>query len=430
MKPRTKLQLQVMDYSQHLNNINKEMLEWAMADCLEHKGFATKSRVICMDCGQRFSPELVTRKRAVCPHCGAKLRIENTRKRKDKQSMYIAKAEICGEFQVIRNFELCAYYGEAQEPRYYVKEVLQHWIKDDGSREVVARTHPMGNLDSWTGDLEIRKKTIGGSGYYNYGQNDVHPWAYHPNSEFRPVYTRYGINARLQGLSFLQALRILPYDSKAETLLKAKQYELLSYCESRAGRIETYWSSIKICLRNKYKIKDASMWFDYLQLLERYGKDLHNAHYVCPKNLHKAHDTYMKKKAGDDEKERRERDKQKMLKLKEAAENYIKDKSRFFDLQISDGKIVIVVLKSVDEFMLEGEKMRHCVFTNEYFKKKDCLILSARIGKQRIETVEVNLKTLKVVQSRGVCNSNTEYHDRIVGLVRKNINLIRQRMTA
>ena len=59
MKPRTKLQRQVMDYSQHLNNIDKEILEWAKSDCLEHKGYATKSRVICMDCGQRFSPELV-----------------------------------------------------------------------------------------------------------------------------------------------------------------------------------------------------------------------------------------------------------------------------------------------------------------------------------------------------------------------------------
>ena len=91
-----------MDYSQHLNNIDKEILEWAKSDCLEHKGYATKSRVICMDCGQRFSPELVNRKRAVCPHCGAKLKIEGTRKRNDKQSMYIAMAEICGEFQVIR----------------------------------------------------------------------------------------------------------------------------------------------------------------------------------------------------------------------------------------------------------------------------------------------------------------------------------------
>ena len=38
----------------------------------------------------------------------------------------------------------------------------------------------------------------------------------------------------------------------------------------------------------------------------------------------------------------------------------------------------------------------------------------------RIETVEFSLSQGKVVQSRGLCNSNTEYHDRIVGLVNAN----------
>lgn len=38
------------------------------------------------------------------------------------------------------------------------------------------------------------------------------------------------------------------------------------------------------------------------------------------------------------------------------------------------------------------------------------------------------MKTLEVVQSRGLHNSNTEYHDRIVNLVNSNVNLIRQRM--
>ena len=47
-----------------------------------------------------------------------------------------------------------------------------------------------------------------------------------------------------------------------------------------------------------------------------------------------------------------------------------------------------------------------------------------------IETVEVSLTTFKVVQSRGVCNSNTEYHDRIISLVESNAELIRKRMSA
>lgn len=426
MKPRTKLQRQVIAYSQSLHNIDREILEWAKRDCLDHKGFATKTRVICMDCGQRFSSALVSRKCAVCPHCGAKLKMEDTRRRNDRQSMYIAMAEICGEFQVIRNFELIAYYKDGKEPRYYICEILQHWIKENGSREVVARSYNMSCI-TWSGELEIREKHT--TGYYGYDK-DIFQYKFHPDSAFKPQYTRYGIDHKLQGISFLKAIQVVPYSPQIETLIKARQYELLEYCNNHSGSLGKYWPSIKICLRNKYKIKDISMWFDYLQLLERCHKDLHNAYYVCPVNLKKAHDTYMAKKMREDEKERREKGKQRLLKLKKEAENYIKDKSKFFDLKISDGKIVIVVLKSIDEFMQEGEKMHHCVFTNEYFKKKDCLILSARIGKKHIETVEVNLKTLQVVQSRGVCNKNTEYHNRIIGLVKQNIGLIRKKMAS
>lgn len=427
MRPRTKLQVRVVGLSNQLHKIDNLLIDWAKIDCLEHKGYATKSRVICMECGQRFSPELVKRKRAVCPHCGASLKIEQSRKRTDKQTMYIAKTEICEEFQVIRNFEIYAYYRENEAPRYFIQEILQHWIRDDGNREVVARANNTGYY-GWCGELKIRNKVVGS--YYNSFDNDVYCDRYHPESIFKPEYIRMGIDYRLQGISFLTAINSIPHNPRVETLLKARRYELLDYWNGYRYKIDMYWSSIKICLRNKYRIKDVSMWFDYLKLLDHYHKDLHNAHYVCPKNLKKAHDLYVARKKRDDEKERKARDMQHLLKLKKDAENYIKEKSRFFDLKLSDGKILVVPLKSIEEFQEEGTIMHHCVFTNEYFKKKDSLILSARIGKKHIETIEINLKTFSIVQSRGACNSNTEYHERIIGLVKKNMNLIRQKLTA
>ena len=62
--------------------------------------------------------------------------------------------------------------------------------------------------------------------------------------------------------------------------------------------------------------------------------------------------------------------------------------------------------------------------------KEDSLILSATIEGKRIENIEVSLRTLEVVQSRGVCNKNTEYHEQIVNLVNANFRLISQRMKA
>lgn len=56
--------------------------------------------------------------------------------------------------------------------------------------------------------------------------------------------------------------------------------------------------------------------------------------------------------------------------------------------------------------------------------------LSARIGGELIETVEVDLKTLKVLQCHGKYNKNTKCHDRIINLVNSNAKLIRERKRA
>lgn len=83
-------------------------------------------------------------------------------------------------------------------------------------------------------------------------------------------------------------------------------------------------------------------------------------------------------------------------------------------------------LDSVDEYLTEGGIMHHCVFANEYHLKPESLILSACVEGRRIETVELSLSQMKVVQSRGVCNKSTEYHDRIIKLVEKNIRLFQK----
>ena len=74
--------------------------------------------------------------------------------------------------------------------------------------------------------------------------------------------------------------------------------------------------------------------------------------------------------------------------------------------------------------------MHHCVYWNGYYRKDDSLILSATIDGKRIETVEVSLSKLAVVQSRGVCNQNTQYHAQIIDLVNRNMSLIQQRIVA
>lgn len=61
-------------------------------------------------------------------------------------------------------------------------------------------------------------------------------------------------------------------------------------------------------------------------------------------------------------------------------------------------------------------------------QKPNSLILSARIANKRIETVEVDLREMKVVQCYGACDKFTLYHDRIVNLVNGSMNTIKQYM--
>ena len=101
-------------------------------------------------------------------------------------------------------------------------------------------------------------------------------------------------------------------------------------------------------------------------------------------------------------------------------------KSKFFGIRFTDGTIQVHVLESVQEYIDEGAELHHCLFSNEYYLKENSLILSATIEGKRIETIEVSLDTLQVIQSRGVCNQNTPYHEQIVNLVNANYQLIRE----
>lgn len=426
MKAKTKLQHEVLEHSYYFPCIENKMLDWAKTSVLKHIGYATKNRVICMDCGEKFSPELVKRKRATCPHCQQKLVIEESRKSTFEQRTYVASAQVVNDFQVIRNFEVRCYHKVGKSTKYYINEILQHWYLNDKKREVIAVHHYVSfGCDRWSGNMEIRDK--GTQKFWESSvRYDVYPEKYHPDSVFKPEYEKYGINHKLEGFTFLEAVSILPYNPQAETLLKAKQYSLASAFRFREeNKIRRHWDSIKICMRNKYIVSDSWIWFDYLDLLYYFQKDRRNTHYVCPRDLNKAHDRLMDKKRAIQKREELEK---KKLRTFEQEASFKALKEKFMGLSFSDGLILIKVLESVQEYVEEGDKLHHCVFTNDYFSKPDSLVLSARIENEPIETIEISLKDFKVLQCRGKHNQDTEYHDRIIQLVNKNIKKVKQRL--
>lgn len=422
MKARTKLQLDVIQRSRELRNLDNFMREWVKTDYVTYTGFATKKRVVCMQCGESFSTELVSRKRAVCPHCTTKLKIEASRKTTEKEAFYTAYAQAYCEYQVVRYFIHYCYFRAGNQAKIGSWEIMQLWVKEDGKCEIVGLDHRLTNYcDAWTGDWEIRKEQRY-YGYYNGSKYDIWPDKYHPESKFKEIYTKYGINANLDGLTFLNAIREIPRNPRLETLLKCKQYHLLNLFRSRTITND-YWSAIKICIRNRYKVKDARLWVDYVDLLRYFSKDIHNAKYVCPANLKKEHDRFVKKKRDIQRKRDAERKRQQ-------AQNWEAQfkalKGHLIGIAFVEDNLTIKTLDSVQEYLEEGDALHHCIFTNEYFLKKESICLSARMKGEPVETIELSLKDMRIVQCHGNHNQPSKHHDKIIEAVNKNADIFRK----
>lgn len=193
---------------------------------------------------------------------------------------------------------------------------------------------------------------------------------------------------------------------------------LRHFVRDRYAKIDKYLASIHICLRNGYRVEDGNLWCDMIDTLATLNKDIRSPKYVCPTDLRAAHDHFRTKRRARIEREDIIKERKEAM---EAEQEYKQLKAKFFGIEFTDGIIRIHILESVQEHLEEGTAMHHCVYSAGYYNKPQSLIFSATKDGERIETIEVSLETMKVLQSRGVCNKNTEYHEQILALMQKNM---------
>ena len=433
MKPRNDYQKRVVELSSKLPAITEKQKQWAFENCFEPDGYHTKGTVWCLHCGEVFpksTNELIVSlvdNEAVCPKCGRKLKLENSRKKKYKDSCYYTILTTMKGFQVCRHFVVeKAMYKHDTQAYYTINEAVQNWIDENGKETTIARPcKPMLMFyDAWDfrKPLEIRNHYRCQKAY----RYEINSFSIYPHKRVLPTIKRNGYFGRSPKLPHSELFKLLLCDREAEGLAKNNQHGLLYFKWIRGYREFTmpYAHAIRIANRNKYIVDDASMWYDYLDLLAYFNLDTHNAHYVCPKNLKAEHDRLWTKKRRIDAKKDHER---KLAEARKWEKKYQETKGKYFGICFGNEDITIAVIQSVEEMVEEGKAMHHCVYSNGYYKRDDSLILSAKDNDgKRLETIEVSLKTFKVVQSRGVCNSNTDKHDEIVRLVNDNINLIKK----
>lgn len=399
----------------------------------EYIGYFSVGEVWCTHCGM-FSGQLdpmaqrTNGEEYICPFCGKKLKIQRSTKKKYDEKRYTTYITTCRNWQVFRHFVTYWNIRKGKEPHTVIQEAVQIWLREDGTEVIVAKPCTIHGGDCWDlwKPMAIRARH---STYYDYSGTKYTIWAanIYPEYKVLPVLKRNGFNLRAanDAMPPCRLALALFSDNEAEFLTKTRQYSLLNYFKyKREIQIGRYMAPIKICIRNGYKVKDASMWVDYIDLLEYFHLDTHNAHYVCPKNLKKAHDTLLERKNRTEAKRKVEEKRREAIKWEA---EYKAKKGAYFGICFGNEDIQIAVITSVADMAEEGEAMHHCVYNMGYYKRDDCLILTARDREgNRLETIELNLKTMEVVQSRGKCNGTTPYHDQIVSLVRENVELFRK----
>ena len=339
---------------------------------------------------------------------------------------YVSFIQTFKGWNVIRTFKVERINNEkGEKTKYLINEVYQNWIDDDGKEIIVTRPYSRSPFHlSWK---IWEPMTIG---HHNYNASGSYEMEDMFDTEGNYFYSRAMVTDVLKrngwrndfikrGIPVTKSMIQLLTNPTAETIVKQGQIDVFKYMLKRGDRQLPYMYALNICHRNGYIINDASMWFDYMDLLSEFRLDTHNARYVCPTDLKHEHDRLMVKKQKIEE--------QKTLEQKENENRkYRREKQAFLGLCFEGDGIIVSVLQSVKDFYEEGKAMHHCVYSNGYYKKKNSLILSAKKDGKRIETIEVNLKTFKIIQSRAVCNQTSEYHNSIIELVNRNMGLIRR----
>ena len=340
MKPRTKRERLVAELSSKLPAITEAQIRWGKKHCFTHNAFLCKNEMWCSECGRLWIDTTGQKEGYIrCPYCGERLEIKSSRKKKLRQYEYMTIVTAVDDFQVLRHVEIGKHKTTNMgDMWYHVEEVCQQWITEDRRETIMAKPMNMSNTWIYTEPMSLKRSTT----YYSYRDYDINGCVY-PKVKLLPILRRNGLRTSFHGVTPARLVRgLLGESGFAEMLLKTKQYSMLEFA-MKHNWLSHPWT-VNICNRNGYIIKDGSMYDDYLRLLDYFHLDTHNAHYVCPKNLKKAHDKLLKRKQKIEARERLERERiehmKREKKLKEDISTFWKKIQPFLGMEIREDGIV------------------------------------------------------------------------------------------
>lgn len=430
MKPKSKHNHLVVKLYQEIPPIPEKTIQWGYQKLFQHYVHMTSKYYTCMDCGHRWEHkgEYNLKKRYItsCPECNQKLEKWPSKERTNKTQRFFQKIESFKGQQVIRVMCMTKKEKVCLPADFEEYEIIQHWISPKGQYSVFAYCGHMGwSYYQWYSEMDLRSPK---DKYF------VDP-VIAPGRKIISNVKRNGYNHMFYDYNPALFIKEILGNSRFETLIKLQQHHLATYSVRHPALFKKRWPQVKIALRRNYRYFDEYQstvtWFDHLDYLKYFKKDLNNPKFICPSDLNGEHQKLYEKKRKIENEIHRQRlieiKLQRKIQLKKDDQDYQKSKGRYLDFHIQTEKFYIEPLKSIAEFYQEGEDMHHCIYSNHYYGDKNKLILSAKLyNGERLETIEYSLTENKVLQSRSRYNETSEYHDQIVELMNSSTNQIKQ----
>lgn len=400
---------------EYLPNLTENDKKEAFEKIAEHKYIHdSKGQNHCLMCGHQWKGK--GEQSIVCPHCGREVKLLKTSKRFFEEKAYFAMAHTLEGFQIEREFKIELTQYRYAEPKYWIREVYQRWIKPGYKDTIVslARNSMSYYIDCWNWSSKLNIRNEG-------HQHHLVPWCVVGTPEVTPELRRNGFDNDFHGMSPRLVFENLLTNNKFETLWKLGMFNVLEYWCSRPFDLSGRWRQLMIVNKHKYHIEDVGLWDDMLDNLRELGKDITNPVFICPSNLKESHDHWLKKVKEQRKKLERMTNFEKAQKFEKT---YHKAKEKYLGLIFTDAEISVMPLQTVREFVEEGDLQHHCVFANGYYKREDCLIMHAIRDGVSIATIEFNLENMRIIQCRGKFNKVPEHKERIENLIMSNVSKI------
>ena len=447
MKPRSGVERMFIGYAEELPPPREAVAKWAYRHCFKpvalwwkHRG-RNNQEIWCQCCGHREPCDgwlVMSSDVWVCPECGARcgVRDRKTHGKLVSATALVSTLEVFRGVQVVRTFEASRVnYNDGGKTGYGITELHQIWLLESGREIITTRGYDRScNYFRWHygAAYSIGRHSSGAGGYYCF--EDVYDindnWLYPRMNISRYFRSRSIDRDRVRWLignkvNVCDAFRRIARDPRLETLLKTGYQALFIHFVKADISPDGYWKSVNVCHRNGYAIDDAILWCDHIDMLDELGLDTHNPKYICPEDLHGEHDRMSRRLTRKREREKLRRD---IAAAAKEEGRFRKMRGAFFEISFPGEHVTVVPLRSVREVAEEGNRLHHCVFSMEYYKKENSLLLSARSNDTHrpVETVEVDLKSFRILQSRGSCNQHSAFHGEILSLVNSGMSSIRK----